>query len=44
MHFGGHMSDHPKSGIQVDVSVYEGVGGRVVRSSYDDTDKAIDIH
>lgn len=32
----GHTVGHPKSGIEVDVSVYKGVGSRVVRSSYDD--------
>lgn len=40
MNLGGHMGGHPVIEIRVDVSVYKGMGGRLVRSS----DKPIDIH
>lgn len=38
------MVSHLKSAAEVDASVYKGVGGRVMRSSYDYTDKPIDVH
>ena len=43
LNFSEYTVGHSKSGIEVDVSVYKGVGGRVVRTSYDITDEAIDI-
>lgn len=38
------MAGHPKSGMEVDVSLYKVVGGRAMRRCYDYTDTATAIH
>lgn len=38
------MAGHPKSGMEVDVSLYKVVGSRAMRRCYDYTDTATAIH